>query len=663
MSTWRTSLATLALACGPAPEGDGGPPTDSTGSLCPGEGGEPTKWVQADAPVGGDGSAAAPFVTLQEAVDAAGIRTRIVLVGDQHVGGAIIDEPARHQGLAIAGCGPVRVVGGISLRGTPGAALLDVSLKNLFLSGPLDIAYAHGVDLTDVGTAGVPGLRGLHSTVTLRGTIDVVGIEERGALDFVGGTMILDGTLAVTGGTGARFMDGAALQSAADGHFLLSECVSCLTFLDATAKLGSVTVTGAESLGIGLLDSVVTAAGPITILGSGGMGVGVYGDGSTLAVSGGLTVTNVAGSGVYVADGGSLTLDAPVTLTDVGVGLEIAEGTVTGDGGLVIDGTYDAIRATAGASVTLSDGTLTGVERIGVGTWGGDVELDGTWTVEAGEVGVYVDGPEGFTGEGHTHIPGQVFVTGGLEGVLIDRGGRLDVAGSLRTTDASPFGVALTDDAELTASGDIEIADALVGLYLNGSPTFTLSGTAILSDSINNAVEAIGGTIEVTPTGSLLLDGAGSVGLHVDGGTAYLEGTLDVRDVAATCVYATDSEFEIASATLTGCERYGIVVVGGTALLSDIAIGPVGIDGILLSDLATPPTLSSVSVTGAGRAAALLVGPGGSWEQGSLETSTYAIVQQGCTESEAITLRDVTLADNVDNAAHLCDGTTLSLPE
>ena len=254
------------------------------------------------------------------------------------------------------------------------------------------------------------------------------------------------------------------------------------------------------------------------------------GPGDDVVIPSGVTVTHDTGTdtihqisdgGTVLVSGGTLTIDATGTLTN----LDISGGTLDGTGALTISGDF------TGGGGTLDSTSPTTLE--GSSSLAGDLTIGGT-VINDGTATWTGDGTIQFTGGTFDNEPGSTFVAGSNDSLqTIDGNGTFINDGTFGKTGGAPTtidngvsfdnsGDVTIDNGTLTLGGGDNTGTVTVdnGAGLTISGDFTLTGSSSITGS---------GTVDVGSSGDLNLGGtvtAGSVTID-QGGTAGGSATID----------------------------------------------------------------------------------------------------------------------------------------
>src|ERR1017187_6939436 len=506
--------------------------------------------------------------------------------------GATIDANVSGLALTLSGGGGLTNAG---LLEATGGATLDINSITVNNTGA-NITAGSGstVDLTDAtvnggtlnnsgGTLQTEGFSILNGTVsgglTLNGTLT----GATGTFTDIEGTIINNGTFAITGGSGANGFLG-----------LLT---------DTTLKGGTVTMAyDGSGAGTAIIQQ---EAGGLTLTNEGLIqGTGVIGNG-------GLTVVNAPGGTIDAnVSGLSLTVNAGGGLTNTGGTLEATNGGILALSSSTIDNAGVTINVSGASSTvqfvndaTIQGGTLTslGGGSLVVPT-GNLITLDGSTkgaiTLSAGST--FTAGPDTTTDLiGTVNNNGNIQITGG--------GGSNGVLG-------------LNGDTTLQGSGTVSLAysgsgagQAIIQQQAGGvtlTNESTIQGTGTIGNGGLSVVNASGGTILANAPGqTLIINGTG--GFTNDGMVKVSSGsTLQVMPIT----YAQNGGSTIihGGGTLDAsavAENGGLVQVDGALNSPSVDVGPLGTlsgigtitgdvtnDGkVVLGDLVlSPATLSEV---------------------------------------------------------------------
>lgn len=502
MRRWNGVLgAGVLAACTPAGSDDsaGSPVAEAppvVPEACLAEADGPLRYVMADAPAGGDGSAAAPFVELQDALDAAETGTEVRMAPGVYPHGAAATDPTRHQDLVVKACtsGTVEIDDGVVFAGRTDAALGGVRLEGVEVHGTVAAVRTQPVTLTDVdivydlnlgllleestvrieGTSSLsfPGgadvssealpaaVQARDATVTVSGRFDVVDTAPGYGWVQYRGSLVVDGALSVTCET----------------------CVDTLWLGAATTTVrGTLTVAGGEAV-VGVTGGrlSVEVGGVIAVEGGDGWGF-VALDGAEAEVDGQLDVAGERPEAAVQIQGAQLVVGPEGHLaTDQGTnGIWAVDGAVVelgdttlGDAagaGLLVDGESElrivgAVSVMGGEGARFADSPAVGVDPEGAllieGARGVGLLLeDVDWTAD-GPVTVRQSGGEGVRIEESEATFGQLEVEEAVDTGLHVRSARVTVAaGAIRDTHTSVYGDAVVLEGGHLVLDGLELAD------------------------------------------------------------------------------------------------------------------------------------------------------------------------------------------------------------
>ena len=332
----------------------------------------PVLYVAADAEVADpDGSATAPFASLSAALEAAVAGAELRLDGGEHPGPFTLEDPERHGGIALRGCGEAASVltGGVIVRGTPSAPLSDLLLEALVVSEFAE----RGVDVSGAAEVHLGG---------------ALAVRPGGEAGRASGVQAADGAT-------VRLRDGAELSgegtscllSAAEGAEAVLEAGSLLDGAGghswaACAFRGTLTVSGGATLTAeGLAYSGVLATESSTVrlsegsvvhvVAPGSSGVRLSG-GSRLQAEGALLLEDSHGPALYLSEDSTGTV-ATLSVTGAGgAGLWVDGGALTVEEAVISGVVHrsdwvlgDSLRATGGASLELERARVSEGARAG----------------------------------------------------------------------------------------------------------------------------------------------------------------------------------------------------------------------------------------------------------------------------------------------------------
>ena len=453
--------------------------------------------------------------TVTMAYNGSGAGTAYIL---QNAGGLTLTNEGLIQGTGVIGYGGLTVVNasgdtidanasGQTLTLNAGGGVTNAGLLEATGGGTLDInsitvtntgsnitaGSGSTVDLTNAtvnggtlnnsgGTLQTEGASILNGTVSGGLTLNGTYIGATGTFTDIEGTIINNGTFAITGGSGANGFLG-----------LLA---------DTTLKGGTVTMAyDGSGAGTAIIQQ---EAGGLTLTNEGLIqGTGVIGNG-------GLTVVNASGATIDAnVSGLALTLSGGGGLTNAGL-LEATGGATLDINSITVNNTGANITAGSGSTVDLTDATVNGgtlnnsggtlqTEGFSIlnGTVSGGLTLNGTLT---GATGTFTDI------EGTIINNGTFAITGGS--------GANGFLGLL--TDTTLKGGTVTMAYDGSGAGTAIIQQEAGGLTLTNEGL--IQGTGVIGNGGLTVVNAPGGTIDANVSGLYLTVNAGG-GLTNTGGT------------------------------------------------------------------------------------------------------------------------------------------------
>ena len=415
--------------------------------------------------------------------------------------------------------------------------------------------------LTSLAVTGSGGIS-LSANVTTTGNIDFNSAV----------TLTSSGALTVSSGTGA-------------GNIAFDSTVNGARALTVTAGTGSVTFSGAVG-GTTRLASLTVNGGQIDL--------------NTVATTGAISVTGTnidLNAGSYTSQGGNIAFTGPVDL-EHSSGVTVSSG--SGGGNISFSSTVDGGRAltvTAGTGSVTFSGAVGGTTKLtSLTVSGGQIDLNTVATTGAISVtGTNID----LNGATYSSDDGNIRFTGPVDlhtNVTVDSDKDGDTTdGSITftsTVDAASAGTqSLTLDAD---TGAVNLQGAVGG-------TRKLNNLTITGANINLAAVTLGGTLTLTPSGTITLKGnitvddtavsfsrpvvlAANVRIDTDGDNDNTDGAITFASTI-NGGYALTLDADTAAVDLQGA-------VGGTTRLTSLTI-----DGGQI-DLNTVATTGAISVTG-----------------------------------------------------------------
>lgn len=490
-------------------------------------------YVDSDGP-GNDGTSAAPFDTLAQAVTAGGANDVIHVV--RGTGASYDAAVTLKSGQRLVGGAADLVVASTSL-----ASGVPAERPTLTRSGGDVITLASGNTVTGVQVdpsgagSGIAGGAGA-GTATLRDVriVDSGAAGTEPALELDGTT----GTSTVTDLT----VDSSAASGATSGSVGLRLNNAGTVVLTPSGTI-SITTKGARGLvvdGTGLASSAVDQ---VTVTGSGSGAVDLSATTGSLTL-GGLALTTTSGTKAAFAVQGSGPVVVPAAATAV----------VSATGGPAVDVTSTPAADLSFDSVSSSGSTTDGINLDASGTFA----AAGGTIAGAAVAAVDVNGGAGDITYGGTVTDG----TGATAEVTGRTGGTVTLSGTL------------TDGAD--AGGGISLSGNSSGAtVLSGSAKTFSTGTATavsMTSSAGHALRLTGGGLSVTTTsgkgvdatggGTLVVSGSGNV---VDSGTGRALGVTGTAIGAAGLVFDSISSDGAANGiVLDGTGSAGSLQVTGT---------------------------------------------------------------------------------------------------
>src|ERR1017187_3778417 len=526
--------------------------------------------------------------TVTMAYNGSGAGTAYIL---QNAGGLTLTNEGLIQGTGVIGYGGLTVVNasgdtidanasGQTLTLNAGGGVTNAGLLEATGGGTLDInsitvtntgsnitaGSGSTVDLTNAtvnggtlnnsgGTLQTEGASILNGTVSGGLTLNGTYIGATGTFADIEGTIINNGTFAITGGSGANGFLG-----------LLA---------DTTLKGGTVTMAyDGSGAGTAIIQQ---EAGGLTLTNEGLIqGTGVIGNGGLTVVNapGGTIDANVSGLYLTVNAGGGLTnTGGTLEATNGGI-LALSSSTIDNAGGTIkVSGPTSAVQFVN--NTTIEGGTLT---SLGGGSLvvplGNQITLDGST-------------------EGAITLSTGSTLTAGLA-TTTDLIGTVNNNGNIQITrggGANSF-LGLNGDTTLQGSGTVSLAysgsgpgQAIIQQQAGGvtlTNKSTIQGTGIIGNGGLTVVNSPGGTIDANVSGLSLTVNAGG-GLTNTGGTLEASnggtlalssstidnagGTIEVNGASSTVQFVNDATIQ--GGTLTSLGGGSLVVPTGNLITLD----------------------------------------------------------------------------------------------
>lgn len=627
--------------------------------------------VDAAAMADGTGSDAAPFLTIQQGVDAAAALGggAVAVAAGTYV--EAVSMTADHDGVRLAGrCKDLVIVDGNGTANKPVLQILGpgdpvVALSGLTVRGGDDggvWAESATVSLTDVDI-----IDNAHNGLVAWGTL---GLER----------VTISGTTAKGGGTGYGIdLEGPATITATD-CLLLNNTTSGIfaTGHDASGTFSATTVqdtveSSDYDAGVWVQNGAVLTIVDSNVRGNAETGLVVYGAGATVSftdstISDTLPSGSHVGWGADVQMGGKLTItrstversnDAGIYATDANTGLLIEESVIQDNAGrglavqdgatvTVTDSTFQrngevgVFVSDAGTVVQLSGSSILDTLASSDGTggrglaveYGASVIVSGSTIQGNREMGASVTS-EGSTLELSDSVILDTLPDGagfGGVGVLVDEGGALTVIRTTleRNTAAGVYARGAGTTAEVIDSSVLDTAsqtDGTLGRGIQAEAGATLSATGCSvqrSAEFGAAATGSGTVMDLTDCDvgatAPLTDGSGGPGLGASDGATVRATRCVIHQNTRLGVFASDAgtllELDATSISDTapapdGSGGGGLgLLLGAQATGTGLIIAGSTSFGVLLDGADTSLALSesSVSDTGFGRSLAVALG-------------------------------------------------------
>lgn len=376
----RRNLLTAWLVCGCADPSkpasiDEAPPVvpEACLSLDDLVAGSGIRYVMPGAAADGDGSAARPFASIEQALAASAPDTDIRVASGTYVETVLFDDPRAHAGLALRACevGGVVIASSLTIRGATGAALRGVRITGMMVEGEFYVSGAYAIEIADVVvTTSGNAVTFISASVAMSGSLRFITPNPAAdAFSITGSDVTLDGSLEVSGGgigvvvqslSTFRSLDGATVvvhDTASRGVYLdgsvwttegtgrlevaRSGADAVIVRDGAWMQLGDAEIEDPTLSGLYLRDGTLDLTGVVRVsgaLGSAGAYVGYSSSTlpARLAVSGSLITEGGASSGVRIYPTGVVTIEDAATLSVTGsasTGVYVSRGTLTMDPG------------------------------------------------------------------------------------------------------------------------------------------------------------------------------------------------------------------------------------------------------------------------------------------------------------------------------------------
>jgi uncharacterized protein with beta-barrel porin domain len=575
-----------------------------------------------------------------------------------------------YGGVYMAGAGTVTNAG--TIVGSGGTHPFGIKLANggtisntgVIQSTDYGIALAQGGTVTNAAGATIhgqyTGVRSINAAATVTNSGSISGQSGVG-VDLV------------AGGTVSNLGTASRISSQSDA-----------VVIGVPVGAGSVynqgTITGTNGFGvyIGSGGGKITNNGTASLI-SGGYGVAIEGTG-TVVNQGTITATSSARTGVGIYAGGTVTNSgAAARITGQANGVDIGggAGTVTNSG--TIQGVAGAgIVIANGGTVTNQTGGLIEGATAGVKVTGGTVQITNTGTIAgtgASGVGVLFTGSAQGTIDNFGTIEGAggtaVQFAGGTNELIIESGGVLEGeadgrlgtntlvligSGRLMAAEAIGFQTVSFSDNTSTIDSSSTVANAAIGTGSTVTNQGTLTGTLTISSggTLSNAGTISPGASAVSNAGSLAntgtITGSSSVansGSLSNSGTIVFSATAvantGVLSNSGTIIGTSAVGVYIGGGTLTNMAggyikggRYGVqIAAGGTVINAGIIIDN-AVAGASLGSNAALTNESGGTITGT--VGVLFTGTGASVTNAGTITGTSGVAVQFDAGSNSLTL-------------------------
>lgn len=480
-----------------------------------------------------------------------------------------------------------------------------------------------------------------------------------------GGSLVVDGSLLVDhpGSAGVLLSSsgGGQLTVGAAGLYQAEAPKSCALAVNAGARAdlaGTMRVDAAESCAV-----LASGAGAYVDVASGAV-FDLDVPSAALAAEKGATLhvgsTELVGAlrGLH-AVGGRVEVDGDVVVDTpdedgayAGEGTDLSTGVVTilPGASLTVRGGLIAVVAAAGGEVQVAAGAHLEIDGEGVayGVYVDDGRflLDGTLTTTA-TAGPGIFALSSTTGEVHLSAGSSATVQGSVScGVAVNPLAAFTADGELTVLDSENCGLLATSGALVEVGGQVRVEGAVTGgvvsqtgasVVVGAGGQIDVEGGDFAGVSVSAASFAAEGEVRIT--------GPDDVGVYVtDGGLAHFA-WLEVSAPSRTGVLVRDSALALLGGSVVGVRDTGTY---GDAIAVERAVGEVELRNLDLDEN--------------GRAGVFLSASAARLTDLRVSGNTLGIVQQDCDGVAAATLEAVVLSGNDDDAAHLCDGTTLAAP-
>jgi hypothetical protein len=469
--------------------------------------------------------------------------------GTVNVTGCTLDGGAQSASVVLLTGGTTNIDGTSTLRNCAGGGSNALVRSN---SGSAVANIGPGTTMSLVGSCEVANVLGggpiTLTNVTVSGSSSVV------TMHVGGGTLVLvDVAITQTAAQNAITLSSGTLNVTGSTINGASQASDVLSLTGGTANIGTTLI---ENVGVSNNLITMPSGSPTLSLGPGSALTPTAGV-ALNAAAGSATLTNVTvtgGSGSYgiTAAGATVSLvNTGVTLTSAHIGIYLSAGSVTANGGTVIDGggfATNGVFQSAG-TFTSNGATLTHIGNNALFSFSGGTAQMNAGTIMTPGVGYAIVGNTG----GGTVTLTNATITGGSTRNAVD------ITSTTVTITESSITLTGAHDAVNVNSGKVTIIGS------------TIDGGGLVGIGVSNS----GGT--VTITGGTVIQHFGHLGVGIDsfGGTMVVNGSTVVQNCGTTTSDA------------------AITVTGGSFTANTVTIGPNAGDGIFVSGAS--PTISNLA--------------------------------------------------------------------
>lgn len=483
--------------------------------------------------------------------------------------------------------GEMRVTGEVSVKN---AVQGGIGSNKTFSAGSVTIdTVTAGPGINNSGTFTVTGL----TTVKNITCTDANAIQNKNTMTL--GDVVIDGVKAKIG---TETVEDVTKDKSNVGNGLYNE--KTLT-LNGIANITNVfTDKKGNAVGAGFCQSAAgttTGTGGMVITGTAstdeaypyGIHNGIFLDGSTINLSGDITVTNVTNQGVYVANENAALTAKNITITDVAgnsIYVNKATGALTTTGVITVKnagqhGINNVGTMNAGA-IVLENITKNGINN------------SGTVTIATGDVTATNIGDTGIASNGAFNAPNSTLTVNTVKNQGVSIKAEMNVFGIIVTNSTGHGVVVNQKNTTMTVTGTIRvdgftkrgISNTQAGAEIKAGNIVVANGT---SANIDAGIKNGNATAKITVTGDVTVSNVGgtttaadvgngitNTGIITVGGTLKVENTTSGasgKDTANCGIWNKAGTIKAATLIVDGvANRSGIYLNGGTLDVTDLTV-------------------------------------------------------------------------------------------